>query len=111
MDKWEDTVMNREQIDEAAYKYNALYKGGVFEYTRKPDANKCIANKQAKTTWTPAFKAGKDKGKQEGFDKVVQFVKKFETSFISEEVRKGMTHITFLIPEIQWQAFLKEREK
>ena len=34
------------EIGKAAYKYNEMFKGGVFEYTRKRDADKAIAQAQ-----------------------------------------------------------------
>lgn len=46
----EDLLLTDEEIARAAYRYNELYKGGVFEYTRKPDADKAIAQAQLNKT-------------------------------------------------------------
>lgn len=45
-----------------------------------------------------------DKGRKE----VVEWFRKYETCFISEEIRKGMAHTTLLIPDDDWFAKLKE---
>lgn len=102
---WEDTVMTSEQRAEAI--------GRSVKFLNWQ--HQAIAQSQAKTTWPIAFKAGEDKGKQEGFDKVVQFVidnkmiplcdyKTTGTIRQDEEHREDCRRC-------KWQAFLKERGK
>ncbi len=45
-----ERLLSDEEMAKAAYRYNPTYKGGGFEYTCKPDADKEIAKAQdAKT--------------------------------------------------------------
>lgn len=103
MDKWEDTVMS---LDE----YNRFTEG----YYEKQGKSKlwCEANAlgaeykatlghQAKIS----FKEGIDKGKQEGFDEVVEWIQKNHVELIP------YTEPAMCILTSEWQAFLKERGK
>jgi len=67
-----------------------------------------------------AFKAGEDKGKQEGFDKVVPFAEKFLTlaehgDYANGNVAYGVDEGRVQAGELldayreEWQAFLKKR--
>jgi len=70
--KWEDTVMTKEQVREAL-----TYKEDVS----REICDQCkehLLKDQAKITGDIAFKAGEDKGKQEGIKEVVEFVEDWE---------------------------------
>ncbi len=81
--KWEETVINKEQRDKAAYKYNELYKGGIFEYTRKPDADEAMVKAQAEISFKAGFREALatvvatreyDEGKKAGRKEVVDWI-------------------------------------
>lgn len=103
MDKWEDTVLllvtqldfkreaekianDLQQITEGHFKQEDIE--AIYD-----DANRAMLERQAKITWDIAFKAGEDKGKQEGFDEVVKWIENHGGSL--DGFRK------------EWQAFLK----
>lgn len=99
MDKWEDTVMNQVEM---ARLLPEVFNGSLTmsEYDTKRREFLAIATPQAEIS----FKAGKDKGKQEGFDKVVEWINNNRT-------RIGRSGNNYVYLGLEWQAFLKERGK
>ena len=106
--KWEDTVMSNDKARNISIDVLGLDKiADIGNAT--PDLafdigqiQKLTAQDQAKITWPIAFKAGEDKGKQEGFDKVVEWIEEHRW----RHMQYGNS--VFVYAE-EWQAFLKER--
>ena len=91
-----DTVMSLEQMTDKIWAMGCKADDEGVAVTQKLRFE-IIAEEQAEIS----FKAGEDKGKQEGFDKVVEWVKKHSY--------KGKFFDTLMIENEEWQAFLKER--
>ena len=121
MDKWEDTVMRDEELnswhlrqlesrrgiakEQAEISFKAGYEKGygtALQFNKPAEDN--------------AFKAGEDKGKQEGKQEEIRLVADWmkENAIVRVpfgDVNNDAPEIMVIAPASAWQAFLKEREK